>query len=235
MKNDQMLQNLSKIEVKSAVDLIIYQIRELIKSGAIKSGDKLPPERKLAEHFGVSKHQVCEAINKLQACGIVTISPQSGIKVNEIGMLAFEGLLSNILDMEKPDFISLVDTRILLEIEAVKLAAINRTEDHIKCLSKALKNFEFRYKSSLSVVEQDLQFHIKIAEASGNSVIKSLMRIITPDIIKSYNKLRICDSKRPNNALEEHESIFEAILNQDSEMAIRSMRFHLEGVVNFSV
>jgi ACS family hexuronate transporter-like MFS transporter len=119
-----MLQNLSKIEVKSAVDLIIYQIRELIKSGAIKSGDKLPPERKLAEHFGVSKHQVCEAINKLQACGIVTISPQSGIKVNEIGMLAFEGLLSNILDMEKPDFISLVDTRILLEIEAVKLAAV---------------------------------------------------------------------------------------------------------------
>ncbi len=230
-----MLENLSKIEVKSAVDLIIYQIRELIKSGAIKSGDKLPPDRKLAEHFGASKSQVREALNKLKVYGIINISPQGGITVNGIGMVALESLLTDILDIEKPDFISLVDTRILLEIEAARLAAIHRTEKDITIMSKAIHKFEEKSKAGHNAVEQDLLFHIKIAEASGNSVLKSLMMIITPDIIKNFKRLRICDDAQLDSTAMEHRMIYNAIVDRDSDAAVEAMRYHLNDIKNFSI
>ena len=122
-----MLENLQKIEVKNPVDLIISQIRDLIGSGKIKPGEKLPPERKLAEHFGVSRNHVREAIRQLQIYGIVKVLPQSGTVINGIGIVALEGLITNVLKIENSDFKSLVDTRILLEQESARSAAMNRT------------------------------------------------------------------------------------------------------------
>jgi len=121
-----MLEKLNKIQVDNPVDLIISQIRDLISSGRIKPGEKLPPERKLAEHFGVSRNQVREAINKLQIYGIVKVQPQSGTTVTGIGIVALEGLITDILKIEKSDFKSLVDTRTLLEKEAARLAGSQR-------------------------------------------------------------------------------------------------------------
>ena len=92
-----MLESLNKIEVEHPDDLIIKQIRELISSGTIKPGEKLPPERKLAEHLGVSRGQIREAINKLQFYGIVKVQPQSGTIVTGIGIVALEGLITCLL------------------------------------------------------------------------------------------------------------------------------------------
>ena len=86
----KMLDSFEKIEIKSPVDLIISQINNLIKSGALKPGDRLPSERKLAEHLGVTRTQVRDAINKLQFYGIVRVNPQSGTVVNGIGITALE-------------------------------------------------------------------------------------------------------------------------------------------------
>ena len=106
-----MLENFNKIVLTDPVDLIIGQIKGLISSGAVKPGEKLPPERKLAAHLGVSRNQVREAINKLQIYSIVKVRPQSGTTVTGIGLIALEGLLSNILEIEKPDLKSLIETR----------------------------------------------------------------------------------------------------------------------------
>ena len=109
-----MLENLDPILIKDPVDLIISQIRESIISGLIKPGEKLPPERKLAEKLGVSRNQVREAINKLSFYGIVKVLPQSGTVVTGTGTIALEGLISDVLKIENNDFQSLVDTRILV-------------------------------------------------------------------------------------------------------------------------
>jgi len=192
-KYQQVLENLNKIKLENPVDLIISQIRDLILSGAIKPEEKLPPERKLAEHLGVSRSQVREAINKLQFYGIVKVLPQSGTVVNGLGIVALEGLITDILKIEKVDFKSLVDTRVLLEKETARLAADNRTEDDLVQLTNALSNYESKIEDGQVAVEEDLLFHIKIAEASKNSVLKSLMMIITPDIVKNFKNLKVCN------------------------------------------
>lgn len=229
-----MLENLNKIEIENPVDLIITQIRDLISSGAVKPGEKLPPERKLAEHLGVSRSHVRDAINKLQIYGIVKIIPQSGTIVTGLGLVALEGLITDILKIEDTDFKSLVDTRILLEREAARLAAIHRTEDDLVQLNIALKQYEEKLDLTDVAVEEDLLFHIKIAEASKNSVLKSLMMIITPDIVKSFLKLKVCSESNNRKTIAEHQEILNMISAKDPEGAVKAMQSHLIDITDFS-
>ena len=229
-----MLENFKKISIENPVDLIISQIREMISSEAIKPGERLPPERKLAEHFGVSRSQVREAINKLRFYGIVKVLPQSGTVVSGLGITALEGLITDILKIEKADFTSLVDTRILLEKEACRLAAINRTEEDLIEINESLMRYEEKLMSGDQAVEEDLMFHLKIAEAGKNSVLKSLMMIITPDIVKSFINLKVCDENNNRKTIEEHRKILEMISAQDSEGAVIAMNSHLKDIRKFS-
>ncbi len=230
-----MLENFSEINVETPVDKIIRQIRNLITSGQLTAGDRLPPERKLAERLGVSRTLVRDAIRKLEFYGILKTLPQSGTVVSGMGITALEGLITDVLRIENSDFASLVETRVLLEVEATKLAVQRRTPDDIVDLQNALIAYEQKVLNNEQAVEEDLMFHLKIAEASKNSVLKSLMLIITPDIINNFKELNICEDGRSNQALKEHQNILNHIINQDQEQAALAMKHHLKEVVDFSV
>lgn len=229
-----MLENLQKITIEKPVDKIISQIRSLITAGEIEPGDKLPPERKLAEYLGVGRAQVRDAIRKLEFYGILKTHPQSGTIVSGIGIVALEGLMTDVLQLEEHDFRSLVETRVLLEMQTASLAASKRTSDDIAQLNSALKAYETKVKQGQPAVEEDLLFHIKIAEAGKNNVLKSLMMIITPDIVSSFNKLKVCNDGNTYKSLEEHQTILDHIVNQEHELASKAMELHLRDVLAFS-
>jgi len=229
-----MLNNFQEIRIESPVDKIIRQIRELITSGQLKPGDKLPPERKLAEKLGVGRSNVRDAIKKLEFYGILRTLPQSGTIVAGMGITALEGLISDVLKIENSDFSSLVETRILMEAESAKLAAIRRTDQDIIDIKVALDAYARKAKLNEQAVEEDLMFHLKIAEASKNTVLKSLMLIITPDIINNFITLDVCKDGRFVNALGEHEIILEHIVAQEPEKAAAAMRTHLRDVSEYS-
>lgn len=231
----KMIENFKEIKVETPVDKIIRQIRALITSGQINPGDKLPSERMLAERFAIGRSYVRDAIQKLEFYGILKTLPQSGTVVAGLGIAALEGLITDVLAMEKSDFSSLVETRVLLEIKAASLAAERRTADDIIALKNALMQYEEKLTSSGVAIEEDLLFHLKIAEASRNTVLKSLMLIITPDIIKNYAQLKICDNSMTKKTIEEHRTILMHIINQDVEAAERAMKLHLDDVLSFSM
>lgn len=229
-----MLENFSEITVASPVDKIIRQIRHLISTGQISPGDRLPAERKLAEKIGVSRGHVRDALQKLEFYGILKTLPQSGTIVAGMGIAALEGLITDVLQIEEHDFASLVDTRVVLEIRAVQLAAKHRTSEDLIVISQALQAYEKKLKTGQSAVEEDLLFHLKIAEAGRNAVLKSLMLVITPDIVASYRKYKVCDGEVELKTLHEHQEILHQIQRQDAEAASDAMRKHLQGVVDFS-
>lgn len=229
-----MLDNLQKIIIEKPVDAIISQIRHLITSGELKPGDKLPPERKLADHLGVSRGPVRDAIQKLEFYGILKTQPQSGTYVAGIGLTALEGLITDVLKLEPSDFASLVETRVILEVNATRFAAERRTADDIISLQKALEDYENKIESGVAAVEEDLLFHLKIAEAGKNKALKSLMLIITPDIVKSFIDLKVCDDRHFQRTMEEHRQIVNFIIEQNAEAAGEAMRHHLTDVIEFS-
>lgn len=229
-----MLENFSEIKVETPVDKIIRQIRSLITSGQLNAGDKLPSERQLAEKFAIGRSYVRDAIRKLEFYGIVKTMPQSGTVVAGLGITALEGLITDVLEIEDTDFASLVETRVLLEIKSAMLAAERRSSDDIISLEKALTAYETKLAQDGQAVEEDLLFHLKIAEAGKNKVLKSLMLIIIPDIIKSYATLKVCNSDTVSKTIDEHRQILDYIIQQDTEAVQKVMQLHLLDVLDFS-
>jgi GntR family transcriptional repressor for pyruvate dehydrogenase complex len=212
-------------------DKVISKVKELINSGILKPGDKLPAERKLAIEFGFGRTQVREALHKLEFYGIIKTLPQSGSVVNGLDINTLDGLISDVLNLQSYDFFSLVETRILLETNAIRLCAERWNEKDLKNLEKAHANYLRDYDTP-NRISSDFAFHRTIAEASHNPVFKAMLMIVIPDILTIYQRERICaPSVEVTN---EHEQMLQAIKKRDGEEAARIMVLHLKGVLDFA-
>lgn len=222
------LEILTKSENKDVQNEIIANIKELISYKNLEPGDKLPSERMLSDKFGVSRSNIREAIQKLEFYGILISKPQSGTFIADIGTVAMDGMLEDILRLEEPDFKSLVETRILLELKTVRLAALRRTEEDLKQLKVALDAYASKVKNGEDAVEEDLLFHLAIARASGNSTLNTFMLIITPEIITNFEKYHVCDTNQSLIGIQEHTEIYNAIRDQDPVLAKEKMKIHFK-------
>ncbi|MFK7971372.1 MAG: FadR/GntR family transcriptional regulator [Bacteroidia bacterium] len=224
-----MLTKINKTTTESAVNNVIQQIRTLIASGELKPGDTLPPERKLAEALDVSRQIIRDSIKKLEFYGLVKTYPQSGTKIRGKGLIALEGLIVDILDIEEADFDSIIEFRNLLEIKSAGLAAEKRTENQIELIKKAQLAYEDKIQMGETGSTEDLNFHLQIAEISGNSVLKLMMRVIAPDILKNSNWRNRNSQKDQNDIIDEHKEIVNQIISKDPKGSKNAMRKHLRG------
>jgi len=224
---NKILDEFETIVIENPSDIIIRQIRELIKDGKLQPGDKLPSEAALQKKFEVKRGVVRDALKKLEFYGILKTKPQSGTVIANLGPQALEGLLSNILKLEKNDYESLHDTRMVLEGHAAALAATRANESMITELEELKNSYEKKSKSGDRALNADICFHLKIAEAAESSVLNSLITMISPDILSMFYKLNRTSSKRLQDTIEEHDLILQAIKEKNPQMAEKAMRNHI--------
>ena len=227
------LEILTRTENQEIQNEIIVQLRDLMNNKNLEPGDKLPSERMLSDKFGVSRSNVREAIQKLEFYGILISKPQSGTFVADIGQIAVNGMVNDILRLEEPDFKSLVETRILLELKTVRLAARRRTDADLKQLKSALDAYRKKVENGEDAVQEDLLFHLAIAKASGNSTMNTFMLIITPEILTNFEKYHVCDKNMAFRGIEEHQDIFNAIEEQNPQLAKAKMKVHFKNLYQF--
>lgn len=228
------LEALKKIEANNSVQSAVIQgIRDLINYKNLEPGDKLPSERMLSEKFGVSRSVIREAIQKLEFYGLLVSKPQSGTFVANIGIIALNGMIEDILRLSDPSFKSLVETRILLELKTVRLAALRRTEEELVLIKEALNAYTKKVLAGEDAVQEDLLFHLAIAKASGNSTMNTFMLMITPEIITNFEKYHVCDKDQAKQGIKEHEAIFLAIKDQNPELAKQKMKDHFKELYKY--
>lgn len=228
-----------KLEVATISDnqqvqnTIIGKIRDLINFKNLEPGDKLPSERMLSEKFQVTRSNVREAIQRLEFYGLLKSIPQSGTFVANIGVIAMNGMIEDILRLEAPDFKSLVETRILLELKTARLAALRRTDDDLKHMKQTLDAYSEKVMNNEDAVQEDLLFHLAIAKASGNSTMNTFMLTITPEIITNFEKYHVCDENQAFKGIQEHTDIFEAIKDQNPKLAKEKMKIHFKTLYQY--
>lgn len=227
------LEILTKNESEYIQKDIISKIRDLINLKNLEPGDKLPSERSLSEKFGVTRSNVRDAIQKLEHYGLLKSMPQSGTFIANIGVIAMNGMIEDILRLEEPDFKSLVETRILLELKTARLAALRRTNEDLVQMREALDAYTAKVLNGENAVQEDLLFHLAIAKACGNSTMNTFMLIITPEIITNFEKYHVCDKNQPVIGIKEHEAIYEAIKKQDTEEAKQKMKDHFKELYKY--
>lgn len=227
------LETLAKLDQSKIQKRIISQIRDLINLKNLEPGDKLPSERMLSEKFEVSRSIIREAIEKLEFYGLLKSVPQSGTFVANIGAIAMNGMIEDILRLEDPDFKSLVETRILLELKTVRLAATRRTEEDLDNLEQALIAYREKAINGQDAVQEDLLFHLAIAKASGNSTMNTFMLIIIPEIITNFQKYHVCDAGLTKRGINDHQAIFDAIKEQNPQLAKQKMKDHFKELYQY--
>lgn len=222
------LQALTVSDNSTLQNSIISKIKELINYKNLEPGDKLPSERMLADKFEVSRSNVRETIQKLEFYGILKSIPQSGTFVANIGAIAINGMIDDILRLDEPDFKSLVETRILLELKIARLAALRRTEDDLIQMKEALDAYCEKVENDEDAVQEDLLFHLAIAKASGNATMNMFMLSITPQIITNFEKYHVCDKGLSLQGIQEHKDIYDAIKDKNPLLAKEKMKTHFK-------
>ncbi|WP_298882914.1 FCD domain-containing protein [uncultured Polaribacter sp.] len=204
---------------------VICKIRDLINAKNLERGDKLPSERIMSEKFDVKRNHIREAIRKLEFYGVLKSMSQSGT-ILAIGLTGFNGIVDEIVSLDKPSFNELVETRISLELKIVRLAAKRRTETDLNKIKEALNAFKDKISVGEDYLEEDLLFHLAIAKASKNSTMVSLMLLLTPPILSTYERDAVCEGDKVISEIAKHENIYLAIESKDVEQATKMMNEH---------
>lgn len=216
---------------RGLVSEIVDALAASIRDGQLKPGDKLPTEAEIMARFDVSRTVVRESLSKLQASGLVETR-------HGIGTFVIENVNAGNFRIAPADFatvadvISVLELRISLETEAAGLAAQRRTADNLAAMEAALATFQASIQEDSDAVPSDFQFHMEVARATGNRHFADLMTYLGTMIIPRtrVNTPQSAPEGRLNYLQRvhgEHESICNAIRNQDAEAARAAMRTHL--------
>ncbi len=233
MSSRQLIDHFHRIDLPDPVDVVIQQIRELIASGVLKPGDRLPSEKKIEEKLGVPRGPISRAFRRLETYGILKTVPQSGTYVASIGVDALEGLLANVLKLEDRDFDALVDTRCVLEVYAAELVAQRAGDGEIAELETVQRSIAERIRNGMTSFDEDMVFHLKIAEYSKNPILKSILTLLISDVIQLFKEFekeigRERVMGRLLSAIEEHRAVIAAVKARDRAAAAQSMRRHFD-------
>jgi DNA-binding FadR family transcriptional regulator len=216
---------------------LVESIGDRIRDGRIAPGDKLPTEAAVMGEFGVSRTVVREALSKLQAAGLVETRHGIGTFVVGMGDAApFRIAPEQFATLR--DVIAVLELRIGVETEAAALAAQRRSAQNLADMRAALDAFDAALAAGRDAVGPDFQFHVEIARATQNTHFAELMGTLGTMIIPRARLERpaaptdvpeATDERRQylRRVNAEHESIFDAIANQDTEAARAAMRTHL--------
>ena len=215
------------VESRRLYQQIADQIRELIDRGGFEAGTRLPPERDLAQQLGVSRPSLREALIALDVEGRVEVRSGSGVYVSATkpgpaaGKTAAMG--------ESPS--QLMEARSVIEGEVVILACARITEGPLARLRGLLKDMEAAIERRRTRVDLDREFHLTLAEVSGNAVLSRLVGELFDERhspISAKISSRFENTRTWKTALKEHQAILKALEARDPIAAQAAMRAHLK-------
>ena len=205
---------------------IADQIAELIQGGEYGPGQRLPPERDLAKQLGVSRPSVREALIALEVEGFVEVRMGSGVYVTD--RRAGQGAARASGDSGP---FELIRARWVIESECAALAAKNATKAQVKAIEEALDEMEAARDQGSVPLESDRTFHLRIAEATGNSALVLVVQTLWDQrtgplflrLEHHYDTPALWTV-----AIKEHRDIVAAIARRDAAGARSAMRRHMD-------
>lgn len=218
------------IKPKKVSTQIADQIRSSILNGDFTPGDKLPPERELAEMFGVSRPSVREALNMLSSSGLVESYQGGGTLVKSLMESSAGNPLSELIRIEGDRALDVIEVRKGIETWTAWYAAQRALPEDIAKLEHIIVEMERNLVGLKPSENLDANFHTVIARATRNVVWLHLMQSIF-DAMKEFQKnvwraVYLTDADH-RMLFDHHRVIFEAIRDKDPDRAREAMITHL--------
>jgi GntR family transcriptional repressor for pyruvate dehydrogenase complex len=221
---------LQVVESKRLYRQIAEQLRALIAAGEFPLGSRLPPERDLAAQLGVSRPSVREALIALEVEGLVEVRMGSGIYVTALEPGPAAQAARGAVDGALGPF-DIIRARALVEAELAAVVARTHGPGVLKKLRAAIKAMEDDIARGTMPIRGDREFHIALAEASGNA---ALVRVVADLFDERNNPLfeqlgrHFENAKSWRCAVAEHRAVVRAVAAGEVAAARKAMQQHLQ-------
>ena len=219
------------IKKKSNLVEIVRQIKEQIKKGILKPGEKLPSERELASLLGVSRTSIREAIKALSFSGYLEVIQGKGTYVLEIAT-KYDEIVNFFSEFSNYSLDYLMEARIMLEGEFARLAALNANQEDIDEIERVFNEIVNSEDVNTFFVK-DLEFHLTIAKATHNPIMNGLMKIIGEMLYKETEKIIDFSKDTRNHTIKTIYNLIKAIREGNSDDAKKWMIKHIESKKHF--
>jgi GntR family transcriptional repressor for pyruvate dehydrogenase complex len=219
----------------TVADLVIEKIKNLVISGQIKKGDKFPNQNLLAEQLGVSRPSLREAMNRLSLLGVIEQTPGVGtllISTNPELWVEFPEIP---LEYDKEAIDELIEARLLIETQIIKLAANKITDKELSILSEMLEKMKLLISSQNieQYLREDVLFHYLLAQSTQNRYILNMFAIIS-SLMEKFIRLAFKKNKSLiENSFMHHSNILNALTERDSKLAEKKMEQHIKDIKKY--
>jgi DNA-binding FadR family transcriptional regulator len=215
----------------SGYERVLAFVREQLLSGRLKAGDRLLPEREFAERLGVSRPVIREVLRALAAMGVVDIRHGHGTVVREPDVTHM-GELFTLLLAQKADVIDdIMQARIAIERQAIRLACERASPGDISRLQGALDDIAETIADPVRGAEADFAFHHLLVQAAHSPTLTSLYGAISTLLRRSHTERRVRISGAPGidaYLIDHHRLVLGAIVAHDAVAADRLLTQHFE-------
>ena len=208
---------------------IVGQIQEFIREGILRPGDRLPPERDLAERLQVSRSSLREAIRALELQGLVVSRPGAGTFISTESLDTLVSIIASSLSQASDVLSDIFEVRHLLEPQIAGLAADRATPEDIQRMVEALGEQERQMADGETGVEGDTAFHFALAQATQNWALLKVVSTIS-DVLHRSRDQSLQTPGRPQRSFTSHEHILDMIRRRDVEGARSAMEYHISEV-----
>ena len=212
----------------SLTEKVIAEIRELIRTGELQPGSKLPPEQQLAARLGVGRNLLREAVQVLAASRVLEVRRGNGTYVTTLEpRLLLEGVGHAVELIRADDLLELTEVRRLFEPVATALAAVRitpeqllRVHDHLEAMHNAANDVE-------QLNQHDAAFHREVIAATGNETLSALLEGISSRTIRSRVWRGLADADSTWRTLADHQEIYAALAAGDPALAQAAALMHV--------
>ncbi len=214
----------------AVTDEAITKIKDMIISGELSAGDRLPPEKELSEKLGLSRSSLREAVKALEIIRVLDVRRGDGTYVTSLEPQLLTEAMSFIVDLHQDESIlDIFEVRRILEPAAAAMAAGRITPEQIAALRATMENIDDE-TSVEQLVDHDLIFHSLITAAAKNSYLASVLDALSSSTVRARIWRGLTQEKAVDRTLSEHTAIIEALERGDAELVKSLLTVHISGV-----
>lgn len=218
------------VQTSRLFEQIVEQIERRILNGDLRPGDRLLPERELAEQFGVSRTAIREAVKALSQKGLIEVHPGRGTFVINSTPQAVRHSLDLMIKFDGIEGIrSLVEVREILEPEIAAMAASRASDEQIAVMQEIVSLMDASLEDIDAFIEADLDFHLTLSESTQNVLIPTLVDTLVV-LLREHRKRIALVAGGMTRAQEHHKHVMQAVALRDPEQARQAMRAHLQQI-----
>jgi DNA-binding FadR family transcriptional regulator len=218
-----------KVQVGRASDEAVEQIEQAIYAGKLTPGDRLPPERELAEIFGLSRMTIRDALRILESNGLVEIrlGANGGAFVREPNFGSLSHSISSMIKFKRATLLELAEARKIIETATAELAAKRATEEDLEAMRLAVEEADEAFaEDDTYYMPHSVAFHVALAKAANNYLLELTVQSFRTLFFNVLEQL-LPTTDMAERAITDHRAIYEAVKARDGALARRLMAEHL--------